>query len=377
MSFDPNREDYQRLGLRFARSLDVGGAAGAARAFASFGRRFSQDRDSLPQTDADRAFHLVARATTVIDYQLPFAESDARAAELIRRGHALLDEALALDPNCHDAARMQHAATIAGFDAFFHYLEQGEKDVRRSCTAARDAALAKDDGDRSLLEADLAMRPYLRWLATMADKALICGRNRQCLDICRRALEADPNDAADVRFSAALAYAKLEDAAGLDALAQRSATLGVPRRHEGADAWQLIARVSLAHSRHDEDDALRQLRALLATYPHAAATLASQRELPDGVFCRLAVPPYSEDELIVATSEATVLLQEGRDSHGRGALGSWVAAQAQRLDPRDVAELRAYEKSMDAAAGGAGGQRPGGPTAGGRPDGPRADGGDR
>ncbi len=144
-----------------------------------------------------------------------------------------------------------------------------------------------------------------------------------------------------MRFSAALAYAKLEDAAGLDALAQRSATLGVPRRHEGPDAWQLIARMSLAHSRHDMDDALRQLRALLAAYPHAAATLASQRELPDGVFCRLAVPPYSEDELIVAASEATVLFQEGRDSHGRGALGSWVAAQAQRLDPRDVAELRA------------------------------------
>ena len=211
MSFDPNREDYQRLGLRFARSLDGGDPSGAAKAFASFGRRFSQDRDSLPQTDADRAFHLVARATMVIDYQLPFAESDARAAELIQRGHTLLDEALALDPNCHDAVRMQHAATIAGFDAFFHYLEQGEKDVRRSCAAARDAALAKDEGERSLLEAELAMRPYLRWLATMADKALICGRNRQCLDICRRALEADPNDAADVRFSAALAYAKLED----------------------------------------------------------------------------------------------------------------------------------------------------------------------
>ena len=140
MSFDPNREDYQRLGLRFARSLDGGDPSGAAKAFASFGRRFSQDRDSLPQTDADRAFHLVARATMVIDYKLPFAESDARAAELIQRGHTLLDEALALDPNCHDATRMQHAATIAGFDAFFHYLEQGEKDVRRSCTAARDAA---------------------------------------------------------------------------------------------------------------------------------------------------------------------------------------------------------------------------------------------
>ena len=143
MSFDPNREDYQRLGLRFARSLDGGDPSGAAKAFASFGRRFSQDRDSLPQTDADRAFHLVARATMVIDYKLPFAESDARAAELIQRGHTLLDEALALDPNCHDAVRMQHAATIAGFDAFFHYLEQAEKDAVESGAAVKTTLLTE------------------------------------------------------------------------------------------------------------------------------------------------------------------------------------------------------------------------------------------
>ena len=33
----------------------------------------------------------------------------------------------------------------------------------------------------------------------------------------------------------------------------------------------------------------------------------------------------SEDELILATSEATVLLQEGCDDHERGSLGSWLA----------------------------------------------------
>ncbi|MBQ1839823.1 MAG: hypothetical protein II128_00615, partial [Atopobiaceae bacterium] len=48
---------------------------------------------------------------------------------------------------------------------------------------------------------------------------------------------------------------------------------------------------------------------------------------PDGVFARLAVAPFSEDELILAISEGTVLLQEGRDDAGRGVLGTWIVRQ--------------------------------------------------
>ena len=71
-------------------------------------------------------------------------------------------------------------------------------------------------------------------------------------------------------------------------------------------------------------EANRLLRRLVETYPHASAALTAQKELPDGVFSRLAVAPFSEDELILAISEGTVLLQEGRDDAGRGVLGSWI-----------------------------------------------------
>ena len=84
MAFDPKREDYQRLALRFAHELDAGDPMIAARSFASFGRRFAQDRDSLPQSDSDRAFHLVTLATDLIDYQLPFA-SDEQATSIVSR----------------------------------------------------------------------------------------------------------------------------------------------------------------------------------------------------------------------------------------------------------------------------------------------------
>ena len=320
MSYDPHREDYQRLGLRFARSLDGKDPAAATRAFASFGRRFSQNRDSLPQSDADRAFHLVAEATTLIDYELPFADDD-HAEQLIDQGHHLLDEAIALDAHCHDAIRMKLAAESHSFESYYDFLASNADDVRAACEEARSQA-HDDSPERALLEADIAMRPYYRWIATQAGKAVICGRNREAIRLGEKLLDLDPQDSSDVRFTCALAYAKLEDEQGLDRFAARTKPLV---RAGTDDAWMQLARISLAHKRHDMDEARRLLSALVASYPHAAMALASQKELPDGVFARLAVAPFSEDELILAVSEGTVLLQEGRDDSGRGVLGTWIA----------------------------------------------------
>jgi hypothetical protein len=322
VSFDPHREDYQRLGLRFARSLDGQDPASATRAFAGFNRRFSQNRDSLPQSDADRAFHLVAEATTLIDYELPFA-TDEQAEELIDKGHLLLDEAIALDPHCHDAIRMKIAAESPSFESYYDFLARTADDVRAQCEEAR--ANARDESpERASLEADIAMRPYYRWLATQAGKAVICGRNREAIRIGETLLELDPQDAADVRFTCAIAYAKLEDETGLDRFAARTKPLV---RAGTDDAWMQLSRISLAHKRHDMAEARRLLTRLVDTYPHASAALTSQKELPDGVFARLAVAPFSEDELILAISEGTVLLQEGRDDAGRGVLGTWIVRQ--------------------------------------------------
>jgi len=323
MAFDPRQEDYQRLGLRFARTLE-GDAAQAARAFTTFGRRFAQNRDSLPQSDADRAFHLVAEATALIDYQLPFAADEA-CDGIIDRAHAMLDEALDLDPNCHDARRMKAAATCAGFEAYYQFLEDGKDDVARQCLEARDEALGVSDDERGELAANIALRPYVRWLATLAARSLICGRYRHTLEVVRKALEIDPGDGADVRFTAALALAKLEDEAGLDALARSRRPAS--RRGPAEDAWMQLARIALAYKRHRMDEAEQHLATLIKTYPQAKLTLMRQDELPEGVFCRLAVAPFGEDELILAVSEGTVLLQEGFDPQERGSLGSWVRRQ--------------------------------------------------
>jgi hypothetical protein len=337
VAYDPRREDYQRLALRYAQSLPKGDPVAAAKAFTDFGRRFARDRDTLPQSDADRAFHLVAVAAEVIDYQLPFS-SEAKADALIARGRDLLDEAVSLDPTCHDAIRMRASRANPSFDAQFTFLSEGAEEVYASCLAARAAVPDDGDDERVALGRDIAMRPYRRWMAALAEEALICGRNRSCIRTGERLLEQDPSDQADVRFTLALAYAKLEDQTSLDALAKRYGAVAPPRAAD--DAWIGLARLALAHKSHDMALARQLLERLVNIYEGCASALISQTELPDGVFARLAVPPYSEDELILAISEATVLLQEGDDKSGRGVLGSWIARTTAKLYPEALAEAQ-------------------------------------
>ena len=105
------------------------------------------------------------------------------------------------------------------------------------------------------------------------------------------------------------------------------------------DAWVLLSRCSLAFKRRDFDGARAQLRRLVENYPHAVVNLADQREFPEGVFARLAVAPGSEDELMLAISEGTVLLMDGRYP-----FGAWVEEEARKLaTPQDLREL-AYER---------------------------------
>ena len=104
------------------------------------------------------------------------------------------------------------------------------------------------------------------------------------------------------------------------------------------DGWALLARLALAHKRNDLDEARRILALIVKIYPGCEYALVRQSELPDGAFARILVTPYSEDEMIVAISESTVLLQEGNDFEGRGVLGSWVSREATKLDPEAAEE---------------------------------------
>ncbi len=337
MSFDAHAEDYQRLKLRLAQTLNSATPTEVQQAYDDFDKQFVQSRDAIPQTDNDRAFNLVARAATLIDRQLPFSE-EQRAREIIDRAHGLLAEAVSLDPHNADARRMIAASEQPGFDAFYQWLDAGEAQVREQCHKQR--VHAGDDLPKPLRELaeHLTMRPYFRWLATMTSQAVICGRNREALRLCAKSLEADPLDMGDVRCTAAIAFAKLEDSNGFAALEQSFAA--APRNGSGPNAWLSIGRMALAYKQCDFETTKSELQHIITTYPHAAATFIRQHELPDGVFARLPVAPGSEDELIVALSEATVLLQEGREQGARGPFGLWLAETATEMAPScEAAEI--------------------------------------
>jgi len=384
--------------LRFSQSVGGLSPDRAAREFASFRTRFARNRDSLPQTDEDRAFHLVAEAAQIVDRQLPFVpEKDVQ--DLVVRAHRLLDEALSLDPTSADALRMQAASSHGPFDEYYGFLSAHLDEVRTRCEERLTALDHAQDTERPVpaerrdLERMLVMSPYLRWRATLSSRALICGRNREALAHALALLELDPTDQADVRFTAALACAKLEDAQQLERITSRERAI---RRTGGLDdAWTLLSRCGLAYKERRLGRARRVLARLASAYPHAAVELMLQREFPEGVFARFAAAPHSQEELATAISEATVLLREGRDRSGRGSFGRWVfetayhfatpderaQATAEALDANalgdegDVGTGTPSGGGTDAPSGGAGTGTPSGSTGTGTPGTPDAGGG--
>ena len=138
----------------------------------------------------------------------------------------------------------------------------------------------------------------------------------------------------------------------------------------------MLARLAIHFKKRELVAAEHYLDLLIERYPEAALCCFVQKDLPEGEFSRLNVLPYSEDELIIAIAEATVLLQEGNDLIGRGVLGRWLADQVRARDPKTV-ELAEKELQMQANALFAsadsfpgGSDFPDGPVGSGNPAGP-------
>ena len=107
-------------------------------------------------------------------------------------------------------------------------------------------------------------------------------------------------------------------------------TAGPLRRRNHAaekapDAWTLLAEMSAAYRSLDLGTATRTLHLLMRTYPDAAQPLYYQAEFPDGLFSRVNVEEGSQDELILAISEATPLLQEGIGAPDNACFATWLA----------------------------------------------------
>jgi hypothetical protein len=281
----------------------------------------------------------VADAAELIDLKLPIATEEQGQA-IIAEARRLLDEALDLDEHCYDAMRMITFAEFSIYDDTLSFLEEMAPEVKAWCKEQSAIAEREVTPELAPLTREIEMGPYLRWVTTQSTLSLVCGRNKQCLHYAMEVLDEDPVDVSDARFSAALAYAKLEDENGLESLVRRQRSNPITRPPD--DPWIVIARMCIAFKQYDIETARVILNQLISRYDQSIEILFRQTEFPDGVFARLHVGPYTPDELALAVSEATVLFQESMDFDDVGVISSWIRNEiAQKVSARELMRLNA------------------------------------
>ncbi|MFR3877536.1 MAG: hypothetical protein ACLTYW_04665 [Collinsella sp.] len=297
--------------------------------------------------DRDRAGHLIAKVVEAVDYRIPLSLTIPRQSKKRQLPRNMLREAAAaLDPTNWDAQRMLTALTADSNEEYVQYLVSKRDEVEHDL--ALKIASAQDPYEREAA-GDLMRRPYLRWLAALASRALISGRYRMSLEAANRSLDFAPNDpavSATPRCSPWQSSNTPPRSSSAFALPLRPYLANTPLRRRPKDAerdldpWTLIALMSAAWRELDYESAEHYLRILARSCPHAAEALYFQTEFPDGVYARVNVGVGSTDELVLALSEATPVLQEG--------LG---APTAPVLPPGSPPTISCAPKSMSAYCG--------------------------
>lgn len=205
MAFDPIQEDCHRLVLEALRRDNIPLTDGAA--VERLMEQFTRNPAPLIVHDRDRAGHLIAKVVEAVDYRIPFIPDDTQAEQEETAAENMLREATELDPTNWDAQRMLTALTANSNEEYVQCLVSKRDEVEHDL--ALKIASAQDPYEREAA-GDLMRRPYLRWLAALASRALISGRYRMSLEAANRSLDFAPNDPAGVRHTAMLAMAKLE-----------------------------------------------------------------------------------------------------------------------------------------------------------------------
>lgn len=361
MAFDPRQEDCLRLvlsAMKRDRIYPLNDAAYIERTMLAY----QNDPTSLIKTDRDRSFHLVCLATELIDYQMPFLTSEDEINKLIERVERYLTEAVRIDEHNWDAKRMLFTVQSQSDDELVTYLLDNRSDVAAEAKRLIDEA---DDPYAREFANDLGQHPYQRWLASLASRQFIAGQYRCALATVEECLAIAPLDWAGARHTGMLALAKLEvDRAELQEFRTRHAlayqglvpfAASQPNAQAGSqplDPWSLIAEMSLAYRAFDYEGATETLREILRLFPHAPQTLFVQAEFPEGMFSRAHIMPGSDDELVVALSEATPLLQEGMGTPDSASFALWIAEHELVQAGLSEQDLQMLEQMGGMATGG-------------------------
>jgi len=260
---------------------------------------------SFVDSASDEAFAVVARVLEGVrsasrdDEFLTDDEYERVRSERLAKLNAAAREALAIDPDCVDA---QLIAALAADEAPSPTLER-LLELERAADAVQLVPPSSGDAWDSVFG-----RPRLRVKAAAARLCLSTTHAGMARDRCLELLDVAPTDVLGARFTLALAYARLEDEPGLDALDARFARRG--------NAWMHLARVLLMFKLDRIPAARRALRGYVGLCEGGAYALARptyvERYIPD----RPPFTPGSFEEAVLANHEADPVVVDTPDFVG-------------------------------------------------------------
>ena len=294
----------EELILRCARRREAALGGLSPEGFAELEAAVRENVIAFVDTPEDAAFAEVVRACETFEKTL--IESDALDDEGYQMARAkALDtlkkactHALELDPDCVDARHMRTVAAAVGFplvNMAFDELRSTYANSRRSLS------------DTKVISADLNWenvfaRPHLRLIAALARHCITCTRYKGALAFGEELLALCPEDELGVRHTMAIAYARLEDEAGLNALDDRF-------NHEST-AWSLLARAVLLFRLERYGSARRALRSLVRLVDGGAYALLRPVLLPPYLPTRPEADPLGFEAAMQAVFETETVIAD-------------------------------------------------------------------
>ncbi|MDO4849907.1 MAG: hypothetical protein Q4B45_09085 [Coriobacteriia bacterium] len=272
--------------------------------------------DAFVERDAEKAFAALGRAVgrfedSVRDDDL--LDDDEYVAERARRFSALAqacDKALAIDPGCLDARLVRALATQEEPDGLLAELRGLEAEVGGAGAAGGAGAVAGGGAGAKPFEelswANVFDRPRMRLRAAAARACGDGARWKGARDAAESllAISEKDGDPLGARYTAALAYARLEDEEGLNAL---------DARFSQGNTWSNLARCLLLYKLDRLPAARRALRGYASLCEGAAYALLRpifvETYLPD----RPDYAPGSFEEALCAVHEAEVIIADTPD----------------------------------------------------------------
>lgn len=280
------------------------------------------DPTTFVDNPTEEAF--AALAAALVTYEQSLAKDDLLDDDeyTITRKHRLgaladaCNRAATIDPGCTDAQLVSILARDLGPDDLLAQLLELRNEA--------DAPIV--DGDAWN---DVFSRPSLRLDAALVRTCLDGSRFKMTLDRAEKLLVAAPSDALGARYTAALAYARLENETGFDALDARF-------EHRG-NTWSNLARTVLLYKLGRMSAARRALQGYCELCEGAAYALLKpefvETYLPD----RPAVAPSSFDEAVLAVHESEPIIADVPDFIAWAQSQSWLEQSASQFaDKNDL-----------------------------------------